>query len=363
MDQVDVAVVGAGLVGLSAAWRLALSGRSVAVFERYSLGHDRGSSHGPTRIFRYAYDDPVYVRLAQRALPLWRELEEVSGEQLLSITGGFDIGDPTYLDACEAALRSCGARVEVLTAAERRARFPWFEGGDEPALFSPDTGVLAADAALRALAAAARGAGARVIDATPVERLEIIRDGVRLTAGGDEISATQCVVAAGAWVAELLRPLGMDIPVRVTREQVFYFRAASPIVPFIHRDTIARYGVPMFGAAPGVKIAEHMTGGSTSADARSFEPHDAGAERIRDYVRSRLPSLDPDPISFETCLYTTTPDEGFIVDVAGPLVVASACSGHGFKFGPATGELVADAVVGDVNGPFALRRFSIGPPG
>src|SRR5262252_7990821 len=120
MENVDVAVIGAGLVGLSAAWRLALAGRRVTVFERFPLGHDRGSSHGPTRIFRFAYDDPEYVRLAQRALPLWRELEDATGERLLEITGGFDVGDPTYLDGCEAALRLSGARAERLSAEDRR---------------------------------------------------------------------------------------------------------------------------------------------------------------------------------------------------------------------------------------------------
>ena len=358
MEQVDVAIIGAGLVGLSAAWRLALAGRSVSVFERFPLGHDRGSSHGATRIFRFAYDDPVYVRLAQRALPLWRELEDTAGEKLLSITGGFDVGDAAYLDGCEAALRSCGARAERLNPGDIRERFPWFEGGGEHAIFSPDTGVLSADAALRALATAARSAGARIADATPVEGLEVTGDGVRFLAGGDEFAAKRCVVAVGAWVAGLLSPLGVDIPVDVTREQVLYFRAASPIVPFIHRGEIDRYGVPMFGTAAGVKIAEHMTGVETSADDRTFERDEAGAARVSGYVLATLPSLDPDPVAFETCLYTTTPDEGFVIDVEGPLVMASACSGHGFKFGPATGEIVAAAVNGEVQADFSLRRFS-----
>jgi sarcosine oxidase len=94
MDRVDVAVVGAGIVGLSAAWRLAEAGQDVVVLERFDLGHNRGSSHGATRIFRFAYDDPVYVRLAQEALPLWRELESTAGRSLLHITGGIDVGDP-----------------------------------------------------------------------------------------------------------------------------------------------------------------------------------------------------------------------------------------------------------------------------
>ena len=248
--------------------------------------------------------------------------------------------------------------MERLSAAERRERFAWFDAGDEPAVFSPDTGVIAADAAMRALAAAARGAGAAIRDETAVERLEIAGDEVRLFAGDDEIRARHCVVAAGAWVADLLRPLGIDLPARVTRERVFYFRAASPILPFIHRGKIARYGVPTFGDAPGVKIAEHMTGPAVSADQRDLEPDADGAARIRDYVRATLPSFDPDPISFETCLYTTTSDEGFVIDAEGPLVIASACSGHGFKFGPATGDLIAAAVDGDVRADFSLRRFS-----
>ena len=358
MEQVDVAIVGAGIVGLSAAWRLALAGRTVAVFERFPLGHDRGSSHGATRIFRFAYDDPVYVRLAQAALPLWRELEDRAGERLLEITGGFDVGDSAYLDSCEAALRACGARAERLTPDDFRERFPWFERGSDHALFSPDTGVLAADAALRALARAARDAGARITDATSVEHLAISGRGVRLVAAGAEFAAKRCVVAAGAWIAGLLSPLGIDVPAHVTREQVFYFRAASPIVPFIHRSDIDRYGVPMSGSAAGVKIAEHMTGVETSADDRTFEREEAGAARVRDYVRATLPSLDPDPVAYETCLYTTTPDEGFVIDAEGPLVVASACSGHGFKFGPATGELIAAAVNDEVKADFVLRRFS-----
>jgi monomeric sarcosine oxidase len=358
MEEIDVAVVGAGVVGLSAAWRLALRGRRVVVFERFPLGHDRGSSHGPTRIFRFAYDEPVYVRLAQRALPLWRDLEDVAGEQLVQVTGGFDVGDLAYLETCEAALRACGAPVEILTPAARRERFPWFEGGGEPALYSPDTGVIAADAAVRALATAAREAGADIIDGTRIDRLEVSGGGVRLIAGETEVFAKRCVVSAGAWVADLLSQVGIKVPVRVTREQVFYFRAASPIVPFIHRGEIARYGVPSFGAAPGVKVAEHMTGSLVSADARTFDPDQEGAQRVADYVRATLPSLDQAPVAFESCLYTTTPDEGFVLDARGPILIASACSGHGFKFGPITGETIASMVIGS-EPPVSLEPFSI----
>jgi sarcosine oxidase len=360
MERAGIAVVGAGIVGLSAAWRLAEAGQDVVVLEQFGLGHDRGSSHGPTRIFRFAYDDPIYVRLAQEALPLWRELERATGRSLLQITGGIDVGDPIYLDACSAALRACGARAQHLGPKARRDRFPWLNVGEDGCIFSPDTGVIAANEALTAAAAAARAAGARVLDASPVERLEVRDDEVVIVAGEHETRARRCVVAAGAWVAGLLEPLGIALPIRVTREQVFYFRSDDQLLPFIHRGALTRYGVPIFGGARGVKIAEHGTGEQTSADDRSFEPDLEGRARVIAYVRETLPSFDPEPIAVETCLYTTTPDEGFILDARGPIVIASTCSGHGFKFAPIVGELIARIVTERELlslEPFLLRRF------
>ena len=147
----------------------------------------------------------------------------------------------------------------------------------------------------------------------------------------------------------------------MTREQVFYFRAPHDIVPFIHRDGIARYGVPGDRGARAVKVAEHGTGLQTEPDRRSFDVDQPGFARVQEYVQTTLPTFDASPIASETCLYSTTPDEGFVIDWVGPVVVASACSGHGFKFGPLVGELVASIVTGGEPAvpikPFALRRF------
>lgn len=354
--EVEFAVVGGGAMGLSAAYRLARAGREVLLLERFRLGHDRGSSHGATRIFRFAYHDPVYVRMAQAALPLWRELER-GGREILRITGGIDVGAPGYLDRCARALEACGAAAERLDPATRSARFPWLRAGEEPALFSPDTGVIAAATAVEAMAGEARAMGAQVWEECPVERLAV-GDRVSLGTARGDVRARRCVLAAGAWTGPLLAGVGIELPLRVTREQVFYFRGGEHLVPFIHRGPVARYGTPAFGGAAGVKVAEHATGEETSANGRSFEPDPEGAARVADYVRATLPSLDPEPVALETCLYTMTPDEDFALGARGPLVIASACSGHGFKFAPLIGEVLARLAAGG-EPPVDLGRFTL----
>jgi len=272
--------------------------------------------------------------------------------------GAIDVGDPAYLEACSAALRFCGARAQHLGPTARRDRFPWLNAQEDGCIFSPDTGVIVADVAVRAAATAARAAGARIVEAAPAERF-VVQDGtVTIIAGELEFSTRRCIAAAGAWMPALVAPLGITLPVRVTREQVFYFRSDDPVVPFIHRGEIARYGVPALGSASGVKIAEHMTGTATSADDRTFQADPEGAARVVRYVRDVLPSFDPQPIAAETCLYTTTTDEGFIIEERGPIVVVSTCSGHGFKFGPIVGELIA-AVVAKRRPPVPIEPFSL----
>src|SRR5207302_3840797 len=212
---------------------------------------------------------------------------------------------------------------------------------DQGCIFSPDTGVLAADKALHAIADAARNAGARIMDSSPCDRLVVAEDHVDVLVGNNEVRTRRLVVAAGAGTGGVPEPLGVRLPLRVTREQGFYFRTSADVIPFIDRGSIARYGVPDHGGAARVKVAEHGTGVMTSPDERSFEEDRDGRARVVAYVRDALPSFDPEPVASETCLYTTTPDEGFILDARGPIVIASACSGHGFKFGPIVGELIA----------------------
>src|SRR5438105_6541402 len=339
--KADVVVVGAGAMGSSAAWWLAREGRSVVLLERFEPGHIRGSSHGRSRIFRLAYPDPFYVELAQRALPMWRELEDDAGTSLLTTTGGIDHGPAVSVAPVARALEERGARHELIGPEAATERWPGmrFEG---PVLVQPDAGRVDADATVSALQRRAAAHGATVRFEDPVSTIEPSGDGVVVRSEGGEYRAPVAVVACGAWAPSVLGSLVALPPLDVTREQVFYFDAVAGAdwPSFIHHRQPYRYGLDTPGS--GVKVAEHHTGLSTHPDRRSFDVDPEGRDRVVGYVEEWFPGLDPEPVGAETCLYTTTPTEDFVIDRAGPLVVAAGFSGHGFKFTPLVGRLVAD---------------------
>jgi sarcosine oxidase len=360
VESVGVAVIGSGVAGAAAAWRLALRGHEVVLIEQFEIGHNRGSSHGASRIFRLAYDHPWYVRMAQMALPLWRELEQQSGRDLLTVTGGLDAGTEAQIQQIAYALEANGAEFEILDPQARKERFPQFEL-NEFGLYSPDSGVLAADASVGALSEAARTAGAEVLEKTRVSKVITGDDDVVLEMPTGTVKARRCVLAAGGWNVPLLERTGIQLPLRVSCEQLFYFEGGD-IPVFIHRNGISYYAVPKIDSAPGVKVGEHATGRTATADHRPFDIELEGEARVIDFVSRTLPGLDPKPVAAETCLYTLTPDEDFVLDTRGPLIIASACSGHGFKFGPLVGEILADLATGaeptvDIS-HFSASRFN-----
>jgi sarcosine oxidase len=339
----DVVVVGAGVMGSATAWWLGRWGVDVVLVEQFEPGHTRGSSHGSTRIFRLAYPDPMYVDMARRALALWRELEDESGAELLASTGGIDFGDRDSVRLIVDALVETGVPHEIIDAAGATRRWPGF-AFDGPVLHQPDAGRLAADTVVRVLQELAAAEGAEVRFGEPVLALEV-RDGagILVTSGAEQYRAKSAVVTAGAWVGGLLAGL-VDLPaLRVTREQVFHFRSRVevPWPSYIHHGPPFVYGLEAPGGE-GVKVAEHQTGGVTTPESRTFDIDEAGRSRVVGYVESRMPGLEPVPISATTCLYTTTPDTSFVVERRGPVVVGSACSGHGFKFAPLVGRLLAE---------------------
>jgi monomeric sarcosine oxidase len=353
-ERVEIAIVGGGIMGLCAAWRLAERGHDVALYERFGIGHDRGSSHGATRIFRLAYSEPMYVRMAQESRPLWAEL----GDDLITLTGGIDAGDPARVEQTARALESSGAAAERLDARTLAARFDWLRAGDAPGVFSPDTGVIAASVAISTAAARARDAGARLVQNCRVLEIATDEDSVILETQDRRVRAERCIVAAGAWMQPVLAGVGIEAPLRITRESVFYFPSSAEIRVLIWWDDVAWYAVPAISGAHGVKVGEHGSGPVVDPETESSVDPGAGYG-VAPLGRKRLPSLGPEPVGAETCLYTNTPDEGFILDVHDRLIVASPCSGHGFKFAPLIGETLACLATGRT-APIDISAFRLG---
>ena len=348
MVSCDVVVVGAGAMGSSTAWWLSRWGLDVVLLEQFHAGHDRGSSHGSTRVFRLAYPEPEYVHMARRAMTLWREVEDDTGQELLLTTGGIDYGNAESAQAITESLVLAGVEHEVFGPGEAAERWPGFVF-DGPVIHQPDAGRLAADAAVRALQVRAADHGASVRFDEPVRSVTPKpSDTVSVTTDTAEYRAAAVVVTAGAWVDSLLDGL-VDLPqLTVTREQVFHFPSRSDETPwpvFIHHGGTFIYGLQ----APddeGVKVAEHHTGPVTTAADRSFEIDEIGRQRVVRHVARWMPGLASTPTSSTTCLYTNTPDESFVLERRGPIVIGSACSGHGFKFVPLVGQRLAELATG-----------------
>jgi len=346
--RLDAVVVGAGAMGSAAAWHLARRGREVAVLEQFEQGHVRGSSHGGSRIFRLAYDDPQYVHLAQAALRGWRELEDDAGEDLLDLTGGVDHGEAADVDRVAAALVGSGAAFELLAPEAAAERWPGMRF-DGQVLFSPEGGRCRSDATVAALQRRVVAHGGDVRFSTPVDAVVPAGDGVEVRTAGEVFRAPVAVVAAGSWLPGLVAGTPELPPFEVTLEQVTHFPLAPGAPPleawpsFVHRGRWI-YGLATPGE--GIKVAEHHTGPVVDPDRRSFEPDRAREGRVQRYAAEWLPGAVPEEPSTITCLYTSTPTEDFVLDRAGPVVVASPCSGHGFKFTPEIGRLVADLADG-----------------
>jgi sarcosine oxidase len=359
VDDVDVVVVGAGAMGSAAAWRLATSGRDVALIERFGPLHDRGSSHGSTRIFRVAYRDVRYVHLALRALPLWRDLEAAAGEVLLEQDGQVDHGRPEAIAEIAAHLEGLQRPVEVLRPQQAEARWPGMRF-DEAVVFSPEGGRCYADRTVAACQRLAAAAGAELRFHTPVERIEVAAsgDGATVSTANGAWRAPVVVVAAGAWFVPLIDGVG-DVrlpPVVVESDQPSHFRPYDPDAEwpaFLHHmaldgepdDPLAFHAYGLLSPGEGVKVGGFGTVVPDDPDRRGGISEERRAEQVR-YVRRWLPGLDPTPVSTTSCLFTTTSDDHFVLDRRGPVVVCSPCSGHGFKFVPA----IADEVVALVDG-------------
>jgi len=361
-------VVGAGLLGLSAAWALAHRGWDVVVLEAAgAAGHDRSGSKGDARIFRLGYPDPLYVQMALRAWGLWQELERAAGRRLLHATGQVTFGDEAALDAIAGALAASGAPVERLSAAGAAARFEGIATRG-PVLLEPASGVLAAGECLQALCDTGRfelraGAAVRTVRERP-------HGAAVTTADGRDHAADIALVCAGPCSLALLgeTPAVAAAP---SLPQVAFFRPTTGTAPmaslpvFIEWGDDMIYGLPVPGGGPHAgtyKVSRHTPGTAvegfdpTDPEPLADDPSLLGA--LTGAVARLLPALRPEPVATERCVYDNSADTDFVLDRVGHVVVGCGTSGHGFKFGPLLGEILADLADG-TDPPVGLGRFGL----
>jgi len=367
----DVAVIGLGIMGSAALCALSRRGARAVGIERFAPGHDRGSSHGATRVIRLGYfEHPSYVPLLRRAYALWRELEAASRQRLMHITGIVEIGPPGGMVApgTLAAARAHGLPHEVFDGREAMRRFPAFRlPADAVAVVQPDGGFLLAEPAVLALSAQAREAGAEIRTGETVCAIEPRTGGVRIVTDRAVIEAGAAIITAGPWLGALLPALAA--PLRVTRQVMGWFRPLRPELFAAGRLPVfllesghgIHYGFPP-DADGVIKVAKHHHADQTvNPDAYDRAVTVADEALIRAALAEHLPGANGPLVAASTCLYTMTPDGDFVIDRlpgAAGIVVASPCSGHGFKFAPVVGEILADLALGGTTG-HDISRFQL----
>ncbi|MVF21601.1 N-methyl-L-tryptophan oxidase [Methylocaldum sp. BRCS4] len=366
----DTIVIGIGAVGAAAAYHLARRGQRVLALEQFDLDHSMGSSHGESRIIRYAYKDSIYVDMAKQAFPMWRDLEQRSGKRLLTPSGGLDFGpaDSPSLLATRDCLDAAGIAYEWLSATETARRFPQFRlDRDMAAILQPDAAILNASACVRTLAEMAEISGAMLKTKCPATKIEPSSDSVYVETPEGGFSAGKVVVSAGPWAGKLLHTLDLNLPLTVTRQEQVFFEPArrTAFLPgtfpvFIHHREPWIYGLPDTGT--GLKIAVHNLSHAIDPDDVRPAQDNTSVDTVRAWVKRFLPWGDGPIREKRECLYTMTPDEHFIIDTHpgySNVVIGSPCSGHGFKFAILTGFLLADLAQGraPMQERFTVRRF------
>jgi sarcosine oxidase len=368
----DVIVAGLGGMGSAAAYHLAGRGKRVLGLERHTPAHDKGSSHGQSRIIRLAYSEgPDYVPLLLRAYELWEKLEEETGEDLMTLTGGLMIGPPgsTFFEGSKESAERYDLPHEVLHAPELKRRYPVLEPTPGTvALFEEKAGFVRPEASVKAHLARAASLGADLRFEEEILTWQPTASGVRVATASEVYEAERLVVTAGAWAPRLLADLGL--PLEVTRQILFWFDPVGGVEPFLPdrfpifiwepEDGNAFYSIPAHdGPRGGVKVAFFRADGMpTDPETIDREVHDEEVDFVRGYMARYVPALDGELLNAKTCMYTNTPDEHFVISVHPEhpqVAIAAGFSGHGFKFCGVVGEILADlATEGETGHPTDL---------
>jgi sarcosine oxidase len=384
MKTFDVAVLGLGAIGSAAVYQLSRRKARVLGIDRYSPPHTCGSTHGETRITREAIGEGEHLTpLARRSHTLWREIEQETGKSLLSVSGVLILSSPAktsfthvenFLANTVAAARKYGIAHEILNASEIRSRYPQFSvRDDEAGYYEPGAGFVRPEACVAAQLELAQRKGAEVHCNERVAKLSPGANEVLIETDQNRYCAKRVVLAAGAWLPDFLAP-DTARAFRVSRQTMFWFAPRDgsfrpghfPVFIWeLSGRTQAIYGFPDIDGN-GVKVATEQYDFATTADSVEREVSaDEAAAMHENLVAPFLPQLPAKCVRASSCLYTVTADFGFVIDrhpQSEHVIIASCCSGHGFKHSAAIGEALAElALTGQSPidlAPFRLSRFS-----
>jgi sarcosine oxidase len=354
-SQPHVIVLGLGVVGSSIAEALAARKYRVTALEQFAPLHERGSSHGDSRIFRRVpHEGPAYVKLAARSYEVWQRWNEAAGDELLVACGGVDAGPPDSA-MVEAALQLCqqmGRPFGLLSGDGLNRRFPQYNlPAHWRAVFQPESGYVRPDATLTFLHKAAREHGARLMFETRVTEIEPQSSGIIVRAGNEALQGDFLVIAAGAWLPKIMPPVSTML--RAERRVTAWYRPqgesldASRFAVFVIDADGGWYGMPTPRGDVKIGHDKHL-GEAIDPDQPPQLPNEEDRRKLSDCMSRYFRGFSETPASMKACLYTIASDHHFVIDRHADyahVLVFSCCSGHGFKYAPVYGEIAADLIV------------------
>lgn len=365
--DVEILVVGLGAMGSAALYHLARQGAAPVGIDQYAIGHAQGSSHGHSRAFRVFYNDPVYITLVKAALPLWQELETLSGEQLLTSNGMLTFAKPgnERLDQNIRVMQDTKTPHEVLTTEEVAARFPALQlAAGSVACYTPDSGFLNPSRCVRTHVSQADRFGATVHSGVAVHHIDTSKEHPEVETSTGSYRCRRLVVAPGPWASHLLKDL--SLPLQVTRQQKFYFQPQNEgalcqpdRLPVYADYDLHYYGFPYYG--PGIKIADDGHGPVTSPETVDRELDLSVQNALERWLKTIMPGINPSFVEGATCMYTLTPDNDFLIGhhpQNSNIFVGAGFSGHGFKFSTIVGKILAELAT-DSKTDYPIDKFRL----
>jgi sarcosine oxidase len=375
MEIFDVIVLGLGAHGSSAAYHLSKNDIKVCGIDKFVPPHVFGSSHGESRIIRQAYhESPMYVPLVKDAYTLWNTLENISGKKLLLKTGGLILGNENgmVIKGARLSAETHNVPYEYLNSKEIAKRFPALKPTEDTvAVVEQSAGILFPEKCIKTNLELANKNGARLLFGEAVQSIKQKNNHVEIVTGKNIFQTEKLIVSVGAWLNDLLPEL--KLPLNIKRQVLFWFRNENkqmqqfiepeqlPIFIWEYSSPHIFYGFPDLGS--GIKIAPHHEGQSIHPDLLSKEVYEDEIKQMKN-ILDKYFNADTRFSSSDVCMYTNTPDEHFIVDYYPSnknIIMASPCSGHGFKFSSAIGKMLCDMALEkqlsfDIS-PFSINRF------